>query len=61
MLLPEPWDSAMNYYKLYMLHDEKAMTGGHDVYDVPSIFKAVVDHFQMIDLESRALYIWTIF
>lgn len=37
-----------------MFHDEKEMTDGHDVYDAPNIFKAVVDHFQMIDLESRA-------
>lgn len=44
-----------------MFHDEKEMTDGHDVYDVPNIFKAVVNHFQMIDLESRHLYVWTIF
>lgn len=37
-----------------MFHDEKEMTGGHDIYDAPNIFKAVVDQFQMIDLESRA-------
>lgn len=37
-----------------MFHDEKEMTDGHDVYDVPNILKAVVNHFQMIDLESRA-------
>lgn len=37
-----------------MLHEEKEMTDGHTVFDVPNIFKAVVGHFQMIDLESRA-------
>lgn len=37
-----------------MFHDEKEMTHGRDVYDAPNIFKAVVNHFQMIDLESRA-------
>lgn len=37
-----------------MFHDEKEMTDGHDVYDAPKIFKAVVKHFQMIDLKSRA-------
>lgn len=37
-----------------MLHDEKEMTDGHDVYDAPNIFKAVNNQFQMIDFESRA-------
>lgn len=39
-----------------MLHDEKEMTDGHDVYDAPNIFKAVTDQFQMIDLESGGIY-----
>ena len=34
-----------------MLHGEKEMTDGHDVYGAPDIFKVVVDQFQMIDLE----------
>lgn len=37
-----------------MVHEEKEMTDGHTNFDVPNIFKAVVGHFQMIDLESRA-------
>lgn len=36
-----------------VLHHEIEMPGGHDVYDIPNIFKAVADHFQTIDLESR--------
>lgn len=39
-----------------MLHDEKEMTDGHGVYDAPNIFKAVVNQFQMIDLESGGIY-----
>ena len=44
----------MNDYRLYMFHDEREVTDGHDVYDASNIFKAVVDQFQMIDLESKA-------
>lgn len=56
MLLPEPWDSTsiLNDCRLCMVHKEKEMTDGHTIYDVPNIFKAVVGHFKMIDLESRA-------
>lgn len=44
----------MNEYRLHMFHDEREVRDGHDVYDAPNIFKAVVDQFQMIDLEFRA-------
>ena len=37
--------------RLCMLHGEKEMTDGHDVYGAPDIFKVVVDQFQMTDLE----------
>lgn len=43
----------MNDYRLYMLHDEKEMTDGHDVYDASNIFKDIDDQFQRIELESR--------
>jgi hypothetical protein len=38
-----------------MLHDEQEMTDGHGVYDASNIFKAVPNHLQIIDLESRTL------
>lgn len=37
----------------YMFHGEKEMADGHDLYDAPNIFKAVVDQIQVVDLESR--------
>lgn len=44
----------MSDCRLHMLHNEKEMTDGHDVYNEPNISKVVVDQSQMIDLESRA-------